>query len=82
VDSRRPSEAKLDAGVALTDFLVRTKLTDSKGATRKLIEAGGLYVNNKRVETGKKAITIADIEWPGAILARIGRKSYHLLIVR
>jgi len=72
----------LEAGVALLDFLVRTKLAESKGAARKLIEGGGVYLNNKRAGSDKKTVSTADIEWPGAILARSGKKSYHLLLVR
>ena len=71
-----------DPGMLLPDFLVHTKLADSKGAARKLIEGGGVYINNKRVDSNKKSVTTADIEWPGAILARCGKKSYHLLLVR
>ena len=56
--------------------------SDSKGAARKLVEGGGVYVNNKRAGADKKSVTTADIEWPGAILARSGKKSYHLLLVR
>jgi tyrosyl-tRNA synthetase len=74
--------SELEAGVPLADFLVRTGLADSKGAARKLVDGGGVYVNNKRAGAEKKAVTTADIEWPGAILARCGKKSYHLLQVR
>ena len=76
------TRAELEAGVALPDFLIRTKLADSKGAARKLVEGGGVYVNNKRAGADKKSVTAADLEWPGAILARSGKKSYHLLLVR
>jgi tyrosyl-tRNA synthetase len=82
VPSSEIIRTELDAGVALPDFLVRANLVASKGAARKLIEGGGVYVNNKRVAGDKKAITAADIEWPGAILVRSGKKSHHLLIVR
>ena len=73
---------ELDSGLALPDFLVRTGLADSKGAARKLVEGGGVYLNNRRAGADKKAVDTADIEWPGAILARSGKKSYHLLLVR
>jgi tyrosyl-tRNA synthetase len=76
------SFGELEAGVALPDFLVRTKLADSKGAARKLVDGGGIYLNNKRTGSDKKSVTTDDIEWPGAILARSGKKSYHLLLVR
>ena len=75
------ARGELEAGVPLADFLVRTGLADSKGAARKLVDGGGVYLNNKRAGADKKAVTTADIEWPGAILARSGKKSYHLLRV-
>jgi tyrosyl-tRNA synthetase len=76
------TRGELETGLTLPDFLVRTKLADSKGAARKLVDGGGVYVNNKRVGADRKSVTAADIEWPGAILARCGKKSYHLLLVR
>ena len=76
------ARTELEAGVALPDFLVRTKLAESKGAARKLVEGGGIYLNNKRAGSDKKSVGTGDIEWPGAILARSGKKSYHLLLVR
>ena len=76
------TRSELEAGIALPDFLVRTRLAESKGAARKLIEGGGVYINNKRVAADRKSVTTADIEWPNAILARSGKKSYHLLLIR
>ena len=80
--SSEVTRLELEAGIALPDLLVRTRLAESKGAARKLIDGGGVYVNNKRAGADKKMVTAADIEWPGAILARSGKKSYHLLQVR
>ncbi len=82
VPSSEITRGELEAGIAMPDFLVRTGLADSKGAARKLVDGGGVYVNNKRAGADRKAVTAADIEWPGAILARAGKKSYHLLLVR
>jgi len=67
------------AGVILLDLIVRTKLTDSKGSARKLIEGGGVYLNNERQSQIQKAITANDLKWPGAILLRAGKKNYHLV---
>jgi tyrosyl-tRNA synthetase len=69
----------LDAGIALVDLLVRAQLGDSKGAARKLIEGGGVYVNNRRVGETRHVVTAADLAWPGAILLRAGKKNYHLI---
>jgi len=82
VPSSEITRGELETGIALADFLVRTGLAESKGAARKLVEGGGVYVNNKRAGADRKAVTATDIEWPGTILARAGKKSYHLLRVR
>jgi tyrosyl-tRNA synthetase len=39
-------QAELAAGIPLVDLMVRTKLAESKGSARKLIEGGGVYLNN------------------------------------
>jgi len=71
-------QSELAAGVSLVDLMVRTRLAESKGSARKLIEGGGVYLNNERqVQTAK--ITTDHLKWPGAILLRTGKKNYHLL---
>ncbi|HTV14160.1 MAG TPA: tyrosine--tRNA ligase [Acidobacteriaceae bacterium] len=71
-------QSELAAGITLVDLMVRTKLAESKGSARKLIEGGGVYLNNERqVQTAK--ITSDHLKWPRAILLRTGKKNYHLL---
>jgi tyrosyl-tRNA synthetase len=71
---------ELTAGISLVDLMVRTKLAESKGSARKLIEGGGVYLNNER--QGQSAtITSGHLKWPGAILLRTGKKNYHLLLI-
>jgi tyrosyl-tRNA synthetase len=72
---------ELDGGIGLVDLLVKTKLAESKGAARKLIESGGLYLNNARQGDAKKSVTAGDLKWPGAILLRAGKKNYHLVAI-
>jgi tyrosyl-tRNA synthetase len=71
--------AELEARVGLPDLLVRTKLAESKGAARKLIEGGGVYVNNERQTQVQKSISTSDVKWPAALLLRAGKKHYHLV---
>ncbi|MBZ5577864.1 MAG: tyrosine--tRNA ligase [Acidobacteriia bacterium] len=72
---------ELNAGVGLVDLLVRASLAESKGAARKLIEGGGVYVNNRRQNDARKVVSATDLEWPGALLLRAGKKNYHLVRV-
>jgi tyrosyl-tRNA synthetase len=69
----------LEARVPLVDLLIRTRLASSKSEARKLIEAGGVYLNNHRQSEVQKAVSGDDLKWPGAILLRSGKKNYHLV---
>jgi len=71
--------AELEARVPLVDLLIRTRLAASKGEARKLIDGGGVYLNNQRQNQAQKAVSTDDLKWPGAILLRSGKKNYHLV---
>ncbi|NDJ11085.1 MAG: tyrosine--tRNA ligase [Acidobacteriia bacterium] len=73
--------SELEAGIPVGDALVRTGLAESKSAARKLVDGGGVYLNNVRVTAEKKTVTAADIVWPDAMLVRAGKKNYHLVLV-
>lgn len=51
-----------------------------KGAARKLIEGGGVYLNNGRQVQAQKIITIDDLKWPTAILLRMSSEKSTLLL--
>jgi tyrosyl-tRNA synthetase len=74
-----PSE--LESGIGLIDLLVRTRLTESRSAARKLIEGGGVYLNHERQNQPQRRLSVDDLKWPGAILLRAGKKNYHLVLV-
>ncbi len=74
--------AELEAGIGLVNLLIRTRLSESKGAARKLIEGGGVYLNNERQIQPQKTITADDLKWPAAILLRAGKKNYHLVRIQ
>jgi tyrosyl-tRNA synthetase len=66
------------AGLAIADLLVRTTLCASKGAARRDIEGGGIYLNDERVTDPARAITSADLR-DGLLLLRKGKKTYHVV---
>ncbi len=74
--------ADLDAGIGLVDLMIRTRVAESKGAARKLIENGGVYLNNERQIQAQKRITADDLKWPAAILLRTGKKNHHLAKIK
>jgi tyrosyl-tRNA synthetase len=71
--------SQLESGVNITEFLAVNNVASSKGQAKRLIEDGGIYLNNKRVsETGtsvSKEFSIAD----KYIVVRKGKKHYYLV---
>ena len=76
------TRAELDSSVSLLDVLVKARIAESKGAGRKLIAGGGLYLNNVRQTEERKTLTPSDLLWPNAALIRSGKKNYYLLMIR
>jgi tyrosyl-tRNA synthetase len=81
VPSTQLARSALDAGVSLIDLMVETRLADSKGAARRLLTAGGVYVNNQRVSDPAARLTAGDLATESMIVLRAGKKSYHLVRV-
>ena len=76
--STQKQKASLDA-YSLIDALVDTGLCNSKGAARKDIAAGGVYVNNERVTDVAATLKQADLIGGAHVVLRKGKKNYHLL---
>ncbi len=69
------------AGTALTELLMHSGLSQSKGAARKDIEAGGVYVNNVKCDpkSPTRTLTSADLLFGKHILLRKGKRNYAVL---
>ncbi len=67
------------SGMALPDLLVSAKVCSSKGAARRLIEGGGLYLNNERRSDAKESITNTDFIEEKVLVIRSGKKNYFLV---
>lgn len=83
VFSEAPSSAlpaaALGEGRPLLDTLVAAGVCASKGEARRLVQSGGLYLNNRRVD-GEAATLEAGAALPGGVVVvRKGKKNYHLL---
>lgn len=79
VPTKDLERAKLDdAGAAIIDLVVQAGLEPSKGAARKSLEAGGVYLNNVRADL-TRTVTAADLLFGKYLLLRKGKKSYAVL---
>ena len=79
VPTKDLEKARLDgAGAPIIDLVVLAGLEPSKGAARKALEAGGVYLNNVRAELTRN-VTAADLQFGKYLLLRKGKKSYAVL---
>lgn len=71
------SKDELDAGKDLITLLVETKLCVSRSEGRRLIQQGGVTVNDEKVTDFAKVFTAADLDGDGALVIKKGKKGYH-----
>jgi tyrosyl-tRNA synthetase len=75
---RVPSDG---AGVEVLELFTRAKLVASKGAARRLLEQGGLYINGDRLSGDEKTIPRDRLLTDGHLLLRKGARDYALVKV-
>ena len=80
VPTKDLEKAKLH-GAAIADLVVHAELASSKGAARKDLDAGGIYLNNVRVDHTRTVMS-ADLLFGKHLLLRKGKRTYAVLIVR
>lgn len=64
-----------DGTISIIDLLIKAKLTSSKGDARRLIEQGGVSVNDEKVDTIKKEFVTGDFD--SSFVIKKGKKVYH-----
>jgi tyrosyl-tRNA synthetase len=79
--STSKSRDALCAGILLVDLLAETGLCGSKGAARKDIAAGGIYLNNDRVTDPAAKLRAEDLIAGSFLVLRKGKKNYHLVSI-
>jgi tyrosyl-tRNA synthetase len=67
------------AGVDVLELFTRAKLVASKGAARRLLEQGGLYVNGDRLSADDKTLGRDRLLPGGHLLLRKGAREYALV---
>ncbi len=65
--------------LTLVDALVESTLTKSKGESRRAIEAGSIYVNNRRETSVDRLLLSTDLVGGNAIVVRNGKKRYAIV---
>ncbi len=66
-------------GVPIVDLVAACGYASSKSAARRLIEAGGIYVNNRRVPDVQARIDLSALIEGQYLVLRKGAKDFHLV---
>jgi len=67
------------AGLSIVDICSRSGLTSSRGEARRLVQGGGIYLNNRPVTDFAQMVTQQDALEGRFLVLRKGRKDYHLV---
>lgn len=73
-------QAELEAGKDILSLLVETKLAPTRSEARRLVQQGGVTVNDEKVTDVYKSFTAADLDSDGALIIRKGKKVYHKIV--
>jgi tyrosyl-tRNA synthetase len=68
-----------NGGIDLVELIADAGMVSSRSQARTIIEQGGLYVNNRRVDKEAARISTEDLLAGGYVLLRRGRRDFHLL---
>jgi tyrosyl-tRNA synthetase len=73
------SRKDLDAGAFISSVCAKSGLTQSMSEARRLIEQGGIYVNDRQVKSADEKIAVADFGGGAEARLRKGKKKYLIL---
>ena len=79
--SEAPSTLMTQEDVAQLDILslLAKTVSTSKGEARRLVQAGGIYINNARCEDASVPLSETPLPSDGFLVIRSGKKKYHLV---
>ncbi len=70
---------RLAEGIGVLEIFEEVGLTKSRGEARRMMQQGGVYVNDERIDQADASLTPDQLTSNGIIL-RAGKKKYHRLI--
>ncbi len=72
--------ARLEAGISPAELFTEVGLTPSRAEAKRLIKQGGLYVNEERIESLDRVLTLQDLS-PDGLMLKAGKKKIHRIVV-
>lgn len=73
-------KATFGEGMGILDIMVAAKLAPSKGEARRLVQQGGVTVDNEKVTDANKVLTADDFK-NGQIIIKKGKKVFHKVVI-
>jgi len=74
-----PTDALGADGIGIVDLVARVRLAASKSEARRLVQSGGVYVNNRRIADVNARITRDHAVGGALLVVRKGQKENHLV---
>jgi tyrosyl-tRNA synthetase len=74
-----PGDALEGEGIGIVDLVARVQLAASKSDARRLVQSGGVYVNNRRVSDPQARVTRGHSIGGRLLVLRKGQKQTHLV---
>ena len=74
------SRDRLEAGIPPAELFTEVGLTPSRREAKRLIEQGGLYVNDERIDSVERAIGLSDLRPEGGMLLKAGKKKVRRVV--
>lgn len=72
------ARAELEAGIGLLDLMTRLGASRSNGEARRLIEQGGVRLNDEQVTDSTRSVGPADLATATTLVLRLGKKRQFL----
>jgi len=72
--------SRLEAGISPAGLFTEVGLTPSRREAKRMIEQGGLYVNDERIDSIERLLTAKDLGPDGGLLLKAGKKKVHRIV--
>jgi tyrosyl-tRNA synthetase len=69
----------LDAGLLISSLCAKAGLTQSMSEAKRLIDQGGIYVNERQVKTSDEKLSVDDFSGGSDLRIRKGKKKYLIV---
>ncbi|MGE5741735.1 MAG: tyrosine--tRNA ligase [Candidatus Aminicenantes bacterium RBG_16_66_30] len=72
--------SRLETGISPAALFTEVGLTPSRREAKRMIEQGGLYVNDERIDSVERLLTVKDLGPDGGLLLKSGKKKVHRIV--